>query len=96
MAHAHYLWKDTQNSNVSINEGDKKKKIGNYLKPTCNHYLKIKRCSGSGLEWLVNSFDTFWLPETDPVHIVCKNICKIFIFQFCLVPMPFKVPDVSF
>ena len=35
----------------------------------------------SGVDGLVNYFNTSWLPEIDPVYIICEKICKIPTFQ---------------
>ena len=50
----HYLWKDIQNSHISIKKGSK---IQNTY---CNLSLDILMCSIKWLDWLVNSLDTFF------------------------------------
>ena len=52
-----------------------------YLKKLSNLGLTISKCSTSGLDGLVNSLDTFWLPKIDSVHIFFENICKKLYFN---------------
>ena len=49
-------------------------------KHSMNNYLNVQKQNTSELDRLVKRNDTFWMPEINPVHIICEKIHKIHIF----------------